>query len=117
MEPRVMIRNSDVPSGATIERQGTVPGTIGGQLPLQSSMPHIRQLLRQGCQVMMVEAATGSGKSVLIPTESQKHIRRKLLVLNPSTIDTENVCQAAKCKSCYRMGGKRHGVMSSKSRG
>jgi len=104
-----MIRNSDVPSGAAIERQAPVLGTMGGQLPLQSKMPEIRQLLQQRSEVTMVQAATGSGKSVLIPTEFQQHIRGKLLALNPSTIDTENVCLSAKCKSCYRMGGKRYG--------
>lgn len=109
MESGHMIRNSDVLSCAQIERLESVPGTTDRQLPMQKHMPLLKELLHQKQPLTIVQAATGSGKSMLIPTEMSKHIRRKLLVLNPSTIDTENVCKLAKCPSCFRMGGKRHG--------
>ena len=119
-----MILQKDVPSSAVLERQQTVPGTMGGKLPLQRHMHQFAEILRQRIEmppwkrprVVTVRAATGSGKSILIPTEMQKYLglRRhgsqgKLLVLNPSTIDTANVCKAAKCTSCFRMGGNQKG--------
>ena len=65
-----------------------------------------------GHGLVIVDAATGSGKSVLLPSEIQKHITGKLLAFNPSTIDTKNVCTSATCKSCFRMGGQRQGGAS-----
>ena len=104
-----MILNSDVPSSAEIARQESVSGTTDEQVPLHKHMPLLKELLQQKQPLTTVHAASGSGKSMLIPTEMSKHIRHKLLVLNPSTIDTENVCNLATCPACFRIGGKRHG--------
>ena len=109
MEARHLILHSDVPSSAELARQESVVGTTDGQLPLHKHMPLLRELLQQKQPLTTVQAATGSGKSMLIPTEMSKHIRHKLLVLNPSTIDTANVCKATRCTSCYRMGGNQRG--------
>ena len=104
-----MIHNSDVPSYAVVATLDTVPGTSGGEMALRQHIPYARQLLRSGHGVVMFDAATGSGKSKLLPSEIQLHLRGKLLALNPSTLDTKNVCTGASCKSCYRMGGRRQG--------
>ena len=96
-----MILNSDLPSYATVARLDTVPGTRFGGMPLQQHMRDVKQCIenwwltgpsRHG--FVIVDAATGSGKSVLLPSEIQKHITGKLLALNPSTIDTKNVLPA-----------------------
>ena len=77
-----MILQKDVPSSAVLERQQTVPGTMGGKLPLQRHMHQFAEILRQRIEMppwkktrgVTVRAATGSGKSILIPTEMQKYL-------------------------------------------
>ena len=108
-----MIQKSDVSSNALIERLEPMLGArLVDILPLQNHMHLIHASLQQKTTVTMVQAVTGSGKSVLIPNGmhqnmKQQNMKRKLLVLNPSTIDTENVCKHATrqgSKSCFRMG-------------
>ena len=105
-------------------RRDSVPGANDNDMPLEKCTEAIHSKLTECIDrcigkspmgILMVEAATGSGKSVVLPAMIQKHMEqvtcpsrkyrkcdysqwdrkhhwpRKLLVLNPSTIDIRNV--------------------------
>ena len=126
-------------------RRDSVPGANDNEMPLEKCIDAIHSKLTECIDlcigkspmgILMVEAATGSGKSVVLPAMIQKYMEqvtcesrkyrkrdysrgdrkhhwpRKLLVLNPSTIDIRNVCKAAidrDVPSCFRMGHKCRG--------
>ena len=104
-----MLQLLDVPSYAVIKRMESVPGVRGNELPLEQYMPRIRELLHAPQSPVVVEAATGSGKSKLLPSEFYWAINGEVLVLNPSTIDTMNVCSQQRAPSQWAMGGGRWG--------
>ena len=97
-------------------RRDSVPGANDNEMPLEKCIDAIHNMLtecigKSPMGILMVEAATGSGKSVVLPAMIQKYMEqvtgespkyrkrdysqwdrkhhwpRKLLVLNPSTID------------------------------
>ena len=126
-------------------RRDSVPGANDNEMPLEKCIDAIHSKLTECIDlcigkspmgILMVEAATGSGKSVVLPAMIQKYMEqvtgesrkyrkcdysqwdrkhhwpRKLLVLNPSTIDIRNVYKAALDRdvpSCFRMGYKCQG--------
>ena len=104
-----MLRSEDVPLHAKLHRLQEQPGNAEKEMPLLAYVPEIEQLFIQGERVVIVDAATGSGKTRIIPDLQQKRLRRKLLALNPSRLDTRQTQECTSCPSRYRMGFNTHG--------
>ena len=71
-----MIRVSDLPSFCEFKTLEPLEGQGTGELALQKHLPYIRDLCQDGYEDIYVNAATGSGKSRLLPdvlAESCRH--------------------------------------------
>ena len=104
-----MIKDSDVPSFASLERLDDVPGDSGGEPALRSHVPELRNLLQSGTTMLTIDALTGSGKTRVIPLAAQEVIGGKLLVVAKSTLDVVKLQAELACPAHYCMGGHREG--------
>ena len=94
---------ADLPSFAVLTSQSLVPGG-DGQPALRKHLPHLRQLLRKKIKIVIIDAATGSGKSRDIPSVLTEFLDWQLLVATPNRIDVKGMQRDATVPSCYRMG-------------
>ena len=62
-----MLRVSDLPSFSKLKTLEALEGNGTGELALQQHLPYIRRLCKEGHEDIYVNAATGSGKSRLLP--------------------------------------------------
>ena len=107
-----MIDASDLPATATLAQLDTVPGSKDAFPPaLVRHIHKLRGLVTAGARHVQVHAATASGKSRLIPSETANLLpeQEKLLVLTQSTVDITGIQADAWIPSCYRMGRGRAG--------
>ena len=104
-----MIRETDVPSFAALERREDIPGGNGGEPALRSHVPAMRSLLWNRVSLIAVDAVTGSGKTRVLPPEAQQIIGGQLLLVARSTLDVVKLHREFKCRTSYRMGGHRKG--------
>ena len=104
-----MIKESDVPSFASLEGLEDVPGDSGGEPALRSRVPELRKLLQSGTTLLTIDALTGSGQTRVIPLAAQEVIGGKLLVVAKSTLDVVKLQAELACPAHYCMGGHREG--------
>jgi HrpA-like RNA helicase len=104
-----MLLESDVPSSATLQRLDGIPGGNGGEPALVHRVPELRALLQDWSRLVVIDAATGTGKTRVVPSEIQHEVQGPVLALTTTTVDVESMQSQTKCPSHYRMGGGREG--------
>ena len=104
-----MLNVTDVPDSSKLRRLEDVHGSAGSDYPLAKYIPEVWRAIKNGHRIVMVDAATGAGKGVLLPDVMHESLNRKILCTTPDTIGVENMQKHTKCKSRYRLGGSRAG--------
>ena len=87
-----MLSDTDVPLYSQLSRLKDVLGSADTDLPLVKYMSEVDKHLQSHSYPVMVDAATGAGKGVLLPSHLQISLAPgKLLCLCPETIGVENM--------------------------
>jgi Tfp pilus assembly ATPase PilU len=100
----IRIKATDLRPETTLRRIDEVKGRNDGKLPIKLYLYRVDDALKRKVMLLIVDAATGSGKSKEIPNRIHPRLKKKLLVINPSSIDIENIHRNISCAACYRMG-------------
>ena len=104
-----MLTPDDVPSCAQLKVIEIIPGRSRREPALLDHLPELcsRVFLRK---ILIVDSATGSGKSRVLPSAFARELRGCLLVITPSTVDVVGMQRhaAETCRASYRMGQGRH---------
>ena len=111
-----MLSRDDLPDSLEFIRQSDVDGCDSKRLPLQEHMDSLCKLMAEEYELVLVEGATGTGKSRLIPTAMCNCLHGRVLVLTPSTVDTKSLYQSCELPCCYCIGGLREGELNEKCR-
>ena len=81
-------------------------------MPLQSVLPAIHtglSGLSPSSPALLIQAATATGKSKLLPSELARQTAGRVLVLAPSTIDVADMYSKATVPCSYQCGGGKRG--------
>ena len=70
-----MLQHTDVPSPAVLTRLETIHCISDGQMPIDKYASRIEICLDGGARLLIVEAETGSSKSLRIPSWLQKRLQ------------------------------------------
>ena len=100
-----MFQTADLPTYAVMGPESEVPGGHG-EIAMKKHVPLFKEMLwSQNTSIIIIDAATASGKSREIPSALAQVVRRQVLVMTPSTIDVKNMQRDCQAWSCYCMGG------------
>ena len=101
---------SDLPKFATITHED-ISSAVNQQSAILSKYTAVIRdaALHKDNPVVVIHAATGSGKSKVLPTLLQETINAPLLCLVTSTVDVVDMFNYAKVDASYRMGNRRRG--------
>ena len=99
----------DVPPHAIRQRLQDLPGGNGGKPALTKHMHTLRSHLKHGETLIIIDSATGSGKTRICPLEVQRTVHGRLLLIARSTLDVPKLCnefnEDHNIPTNYRMGG------------
>jgi HrpA-like RNA helicase len=101
---------SDLPNFATITQED-ISSAVNQQsaILLKYEKEICAAVRHKDNPVVVIHAATGSGKSKVLPTLLQQTINAPLLCLVTSTVDVVDMFASAKVCASYRMGNRRRG--------
>jgi HrpA-like RNA helicase len=101
---------TDLPNYARISQAEDTPGVNHSAHPLLKYKDQICAAVHANARsIVVIHAATGSGKSKVLPSFLQEQLTRPLLCLVTSTVDVVDMFLCAKVPACYRMGNSRRG--------
>jgi hypothetical protein len=101
---------SDLINYARISQAEDTPGANKSSATLFKYVDKIRAaVLSKENPIVVIHAATGFGKSKVLPSLLQRTIRRPLLCLVTSTVDVVYMFKCVTCTACLRMGNNRRG--------